>query len=97
MNLASLVIREDKANHAIDGAVVYAVAAGVGRALGVPMHREVALGVALLAGCAKEGYDAWSNWRLTGDWRLGRHTVEPWDVGATFLGALTVYAAGELS
>lgn len=97
MNLASLVIREDKANHAIDGAAVYAVAAFVGRLLSVPAHREVALGVAFVAGCAKEAADAWLNWRLTGNWRLGRHTVEPWDVGATFLGALAVYASGELS
>jgi len=97
MNLASLVIREDKANHAIDGAAVYFAAAFAGRLLGLPFHREVALAVAAVAGLAKEGYDAWSNWRLTGDWRLGRHRVEAWDVGATFLGALAVYTSGKLS
>jgi len=93
MNLPMLP--QDKANHAIYGAVIALVVQTLVALahinVGFLRPSDVGLIAAVLFGGAKEGVDAWQNYRATGNFRTGPHGVEPSDAVATFCGGLLVW------
>lgn len=96
MKLADLLIPEDKANHIIDGAVVYLVVAGLGKLFFVPGYREIALLVAFVVGVLKEVWDGRQAKKARAVGLTPMHEADPFDAAATFAGALAMYAAGDL-
>lgn len=96
MKLADLLIPQDKANHAIDGALVYLVVAALGRFFHVHGHREIALTAALIVGVLKEVWDGYQTKKAIDAGFAPTHTADPFDAIATFAGALAMYAAGEV-
>lgn len=94
--LGAILIPQDKANHAIDGAVIYFFTAVIFRALGLPNHREWALAVTTLVGAAKEGADWVLNLLARRKGLPPPHSVEGLDFIATFLGGALCYASGSL-
>jgi hypothetical protein len=95
MNLPSLP--QDKANHAIYGALLALVVAFALRTANIDLHgfqpRDVGLASAAVAACAKEGVDALQNYRATGNWKSGPHGVELFDAGATMAGGAAIWLA----
>jgi hypothetical protein len=84
----------DKANHIIYGAIVALVAMKVARSFHGVHPNDFGLIAAAIAGVGKELVDAYTNYKLTGDWRRGSHTVDAYDALATASGGLLVWAAG---
>ena len=96
MNLP--LIPQDKANHIIYGAAIALLACKA--AVYAPAHLSVApAAAALLAatvfGFVKEIADAAINYRTTGKWLQGPHSIEAEDVLATMSGGLLVMIAAQ--
>lgn len=88
-------IPADKAKHFLAGSIIGMIGALVSARLHIPPYQG-AVGLALLAGIVKEGKDAYTNKKMTGDWlgfpRGFPHGVEGWDALATTLGGAVVAA-----
>jgi hypothetical protein len=80
MNLPQLP--QDKANHALWGAIIFIAALAVTR---TPL---IAAAVVVVAAAAKEASDAIINYRTTGDPMHGPHGVEFLDFAATCFGGV---------
>lgn len=94
MNL--ILIPQDKANHAIYGAVIFLIFAfllGVG---GVPHATGFALLAVVIVGAIKELSDYILNRRAAAHGLPAPHTIEFMDAFATTLGGLACYAAASL-
>lgn len=96
MKLADLLIREDRANHVIDGAAIYLIVAGVLKFFNVYGHREIALSVAIVVGVLKEVWDGHQEKKARAVGLTPMHSADPFDAASTFAGALAMYVAGEL-
>lgn len=88
MNLP--LLPQDKANHAIYGALIALV-------VGVVLTREWGLVAAIGMGALKEASDYALNRRAIARGELPPHGVEAYDLIATSLGGAVVYAAGALT
>lgn len=93
-----LVIPSDKANHAIYGALIFALVAALASLAG---QREAArmwgAGAAVLAGAAKEAWDYVRNRRALKAGMAAAHGVEGSDLAWTAGGALVVWLAAALT
>jgi len=79
---------QDKANHAVYGAMIFSVVLLVAHLLKSPYEIAIALGVVAFMAVAKEANDAWINYRTTGDPMHGPHGVEALDAAATCFGGV---------
>ena len=84
---------QDKANHVVYGMVVFLFVFFLLMWFRVPYAMHLALAAAVIAGFAKEGVDAWENYKATGDWRTGPHGVEGMDAVATAGGGFGPFVA----
>lgn len=84
--LHMILIPQDKANHAIDGAVYALISGGLAAWLGndLALACAVAIGVSTALGLAKERYDSHHR---------DLHSVDGLDILATALGGVVVAAA----
>lgn len=92
------LLPQDKANHALYGALAFLITSAAMRATPWPDMAAVA-GVcgAVLAGLAKEARDAWAN-RQAEAWHLPLpHEVSGGDVLATGAGGVLCYVAAALA
>jgi hypothetical protein len=84
------IIPQDKANHAIYGAIIFCVIFVLSH-LSIP-HYEiyVASAVVVVAAIAKELRDLWSNTQAKKKNLIPTHGVEAWDAIATIAGGVVV-------
>ena len=93
-----LVIAQDKANHAIYGALIFAIVGVVAQLLGQSdTARWWGFGAAALAGALKEAWDYVSNRRALKAGMAAPHGVEGSDLVWTAGGALLVFLAAALT
>ena len=87
------LVPQDKANHAIYGAVIALAVYAVTLALLVPYAALVGLCAAVGMGLAKEALDRWQNLQASRAGQPPPHGVEFWDFAATSLGGCAVWLA----
>lgn len=93
-----LVIPQDKANHAIYGALIFALVASLAMFTSyAPVARWLGLGAAVAAGVAKEFYDYVRNRQALKAGLAKPHGVEGSDLLWTAGGALLVWAAAAMT
>lgn len=84
------IIPQDKANHALYGALVFVATFFVAHLL-LPVYAiALALGATVVVGIAKELLDMWSNYKAKQNNILPKHGVELWDAIATIAGGVVV-------
>lgn len=91
------LIPQDKANHAIYGAVIFLFVAFFTTRGHAPHPFELALAASALAGALKELSDYIANQRALAKYLPDVHSVEAMDFLATALGGLACYAATALA
>lgn len=93
-----LLIAQDKANHAIWGAIVFAIVAVLATQTAfAPIARGVGVGAAVAVGLAKELYDYVRNRQALKAGLAKPHGVEGSDLAWTAGGALVVWLAAALT
>jgi hypothetical protein len=93
-----LVIAQDKANHAIYGALVFALVAGLAMHTSfAPIARGLGVGAAVAVGLAKEAWDYVRNRQALKAGLAKPHGVEGSDLLWTAGGALLVCVAAALT
>ena len=94
MNLRSITLATDKANHLVWGFVLALAVATLATRMGYPRAAAPAgATAALLAGLAKEAWDWWANRRAAARGEAPPHSVEVGDLAATLWGGLAMWAA----
>ena len=80
----------DKLGHFFWGCAISTIGGLSALLAGFSLPQAALYGVASAAigGLAKEIADAYNNWRATGSWKSGPHSVDPWDAVATCAGGL---------
>lgn len=93
-----LVIAQDKANHAIYGALVFAIVAALAMFTSfAPIARGLGVGAAVAVGLAKELWDYVRNRQALKAGLAKPHGVEGSDLAWTAGGALVVWLAAALT
>lgn len=87
-------IPQDKANHVIYGAAIFALAGWLAVAAGQGLlARQIGVVAAFVVGIAKEAADAWANARARARGLPAPHGVEAADAVATTGGAMLAWLA----
>jgi hypothetical protein len=90
------VIPQDKANHALYGALLALAVLALCTVLGIQPAALYALGAAVIAGAGKEVVDRLENLRAEKRGEPPPHGVELWDALATWAGGGIVFVAAWL-
>ena len=88
---------QDKANHALYGALVALAVLALFTVLGIQPATFYALGAAVIAGAGKEVVDRLDNLRAEEHGQAPPRGVELWDALATWAGGLIVFLAAVIN